>query len=93
MTPAQLTFIETFVVLIVACVLSFWFGRISRDKEVERLDRKADLFESRANGWIEHSESLSQNRDDWQDRARAAEAQLASLPKRGPGGQFEKRGA
>lgn len=91
MTSAQLTFVETFVALLAACLLSFWGGRVSRDKEVEQLDRKADLFESRANSWIEHSESLSQNRDDWKDRALAAEAQLASLPTRGAHGRFEKR--
>jgi len=83
MTPTQLTFVETFVAFLAACVLSFWFGRISRDKEVEKVREMAK----------ERADTLSQNRDDWHDRARAAEAQLASLPKRGLGGKFEKRGA
>ena len=91
MTPTQITFVETFVALLATCALSFWGGRVSRDKEVDRLRSHRDHFKESAN-------RLEQNRDDWKETAQryrehafSAEAQLASLPKRGQGGKFEKR--
>lgn len=88
----------TFACFIVACALAFRFGRISRDTEVADLQAKADLLTTHCDQWMARAKERLEDLQNWRrlavaadNRALAAEAELAKLPKRLPTGRLAKR--
>ena len=88
MNASQLTFLGVFGWFIAACALSFWLGRMTRDKEIKRLEDQRDDALLREQGQRGLAAKWEQAFVVWKKRATDAEGRL---PKRGQHGQFVRQ--